>query len=108
MVLGALADLIGGLLQLFEILGQGGPRSTRFLIAAWAAVLAMSIAFWRWHAVLFERVGGWGVGLTIAAALFGIYLIGASISSIASRFAKRPSKARRVSSHGAAADKREI
>ena len=96
MALDALGDLIVGLGQLFEILGQGGPRSARFLSAAWLAALAVAGAFWRWHTLLLERFGGWAIVLAIVWALFSIYLIGASMSSVDRKFGKRAAKPRRA------------
>ena len=96
MALDALGDLAGGLLGLFDVLGQGGPRSARFLVIAWLAVLAAAGAFGRWHALLLERVGGWTIFLAVVWALFSIYLIGASMSSAGRAFGKHPAKSRRA------------
>ena len=91
-------DALGdGAAALLELLLSGGPRSSRFLVLAWAAVLALGIAFWRWHAMLLERFGGWAVLLAAVWACFGIYLIGASMSSVGRSFAERSSKSRRAS-----------
>lgn len=96
MALDALGDLIGGLLSLFDVFGQGGPRSARFLVAAWLAVLATAGAFWRWHALLLERFGGWTIFVAIVWALFSIYLIGASMSSAGQAFGKHTAKSSRA------------
>jgi hypothetical protein len=96
MALDALGDLIGGLLGLFDVFGQGGPRSARFLVAAWLAALAAAGGFWRWHALLLERFGGWTIFVAIVWALFSIYLIGASMSSAGRAFGKHTAKSRRA------------
>jgi hypothetical protein len=91
MALDTLGSLAEGLLGLFEIVGQGGPRSARFLVIAWFAVLALAGAFWHWHAAIVERFGGLAAVLAVVWALFGIYLIGASISSVGRALARPPS-----------------
>ena len=95
MVLGVLGDTVVGLLQLFEIVGGERPRSWRFLLSAWALVTALTVASWRWHAVVLASIGNWTVLGVIVWVLFAMYLIGATVESIF--FTRRNSKSRPAS-----------
>ena len=85
MALDALADIVVGLLQTFEIVGGERPRSWRFLLSAWVLVAALGMTFWHWQTVLFTSIGNWTVLGAIVWVLFALYLIGATLESITIR-----------------------
>jgi len=101
MAVDALADIVGGVLQLFDIVGGDRPRSWRFLSSAWAAVMVLAMAFWHWQAVVLAAIGNWTVLGAIVWLLFALYLIGATIESIL--IARRGVTSRPAHQRGAAA-----
>ena len=95
MALGALADIVVGLLQLSEIVDGERPHSWRFLLSAWVLVATVSMAFWRWHAAVLAAIGNWTVLGVVVWLLFALYLINATVASIT--FTRRRSKSRPAS-----------
>jgi hypothetical protein len=95
--LGALGELLDGLLGLFELVADAQARSVRLLTLGWSAVLVVGLAVWRWGPMLLDRTGGWVAIPLVAWAVFGLYLVSATIATVARAIERRRSRSRPAS-----------
>jgi hypothetical protein len=94
MAFGVLGEIVAGLAGSLDLVDDGEARSSRFLLVGWIEVAIVGAALWRWLPLLLDRVGRWAALAAVGWALVALYMLVATVTSLAEAIGLRRSKSR--------------